>query len=122
MKTPLLLTFIITLFSLSTKAQITFPITRAFFGVDADLKSRILNGNLSSGDDWYTYPGTSGTASNGVHVIDTTGAAAILSGYLSDVAPWPKRMATFYRSMSQPPFTVVNNRLWLDAVFVRDYH
>ena len=24
--------------------------------------------------------------------------------------------------MSRPPFSVVNNRLWLDAIFVRDYH
>jgi hypothetical protein len=24
--------------------------------------------------------------------------------------------------MSKPPFSVINNRLWLDAIFVRDYH
>ena len=55
-------------------------------------------------------------------VIDTTGAAAIVAGYLSDASPWPKRMAPLYRSMSRPKFTVFNNRLWLDAIFVRDYH
>jgi hypothetical protein len=55
-------------------------------------------------------------------VIDTTGAAAIVAGYLSDVSPWPKRMAPLFRSMSRPKFSLINNRLWLDALFVRDYH
>ncbi len=31
-------------------------------------------------------------------------------------------MSSLYRTMSRPAFTVVNNRLWLDALFVRDYH
>jgi len=57
-----------------------------------------------------------------VFVIDTTGAAAIVAGYLSDANPWPKRMAPLYRSMSRPKFAVINNRIWLDAIFVRDYH
>ena len=121
MKTPLL-SFFIVLFSFSASSQITTPITKANFGVDADLKARMLNGNLTSGDDWYTFPGTSGTTSNGTFVIDTTGAAAVLAGYASDVSPFPKRMSSIFRTMSKPAFTVVNNRLWLDALFVRDYH
>ena len=120
MKTLLL--FILTIVALTTSAQITTPIIKAGFGVDADLKGRILNGALQTSDDWYVYPGTAGTASNGTQVIDTTGAAAIINGYATDVSPWPKRMASFYRGMAKPPYSIVNNRLWLDALFVRDYH
>lgn len=108
--------------TLNASAQITTPIIKAGFGVDADLKGRILNGALQTSDDWYMYPGTAGTASNGTQVIDTTGAAAILSAYAADASPWPKRMSTFFRGMSKPSFSIVNNRLWLDALFVRDYH
>ena len=121
MKTPLL-SFFISLLSLTASGQITTAITKANFGVDADLKARSLNGSLTTGDDWYTQPGTSGTVSNGTYVIDTTGAAAILAGYATDVSPFPRRMASIYRGMSRPAFSVVNNRLWLDALFVRDYH
>ena len=120
MKTPLLSLFV--LFSLTASSQITTPIVKANFGVDADLKARYVNGNLQSSDDWYVYPGTIGTSSNGTNVIDTTGAAAIVAGYATDASPWPKRSASLFRGMSRPAFTVVNNRLWLDALFVRDYH
>lgn len=99
--------------------QITTPVTRSGFGVDADLRSNFFNGFVQSGnDDWYNN-GTSGT---GLFVIDTTGAAAIRNGYASDVAPFPKRMASFYRTMSRPAFSINNNRMWLDALFIRDYH
>ena len=121
MKTPLL-SFLIVLFSFTASSQITTAMVKANFGVDADLKARMLNGNLTAGDDWYTFPGTSGTTANGTFVIDTTGAASVLAGYASDVSPFPKRMASIYRTMSRPAFSVVNNRLWLDALFVRDYH
>lgn len=100
-------------------AQITTPIVKANFGVDADLRANFFNGALSgSGDDWYNY-GNPGTGRN---VIDTTGAVAIIAGYLTDVSPWPIRRASFYRTMSVPTFSVINNRLWLDAIFIRDYH
>lgn len=106
-------------FSVTCSAQITTPIIKAGFGVDADLRAIYFNGFVQSGnDDWFN----NGTIGVGNMVIDTTGAAAIVAGYLSDVSPWPKRMAPLYRSMSRPKFTVVNNRLWLDAIFVRDYH
>ena len=117
-----LLLFALFILSLTSFAQITTPIVKAGFGVDADLKGRIVNGALQTGDDWYVYPGTAGTASNGTYVIDTTGAAAIINGYATDVSPWPRRMTSFYRGMSKPPYSIVNNRLWLDALFVRDYH
>ncbi|MGZ3911888.1 MAG: hypothetical protein ACXVBR_17505, partial [Flavisolibacter sp.] len=107
--------------SFTAQAQITTPIIRAGFGVDADLRARYFSGSLQNGnDDWFMLPGTG--LSLGEAVIDTTGAAAIVAGYTSDVSPFPKRMTSFYRAMSRPQFSVVNNRLWLDALFVRDYH
>jgi hypothetical protein len=119
MKQFLLSVFGVVYFSIVISAQITTPIIKAAFGVDADLRANYFNGFVQSGnDDWFN----NGTAGTGNFVIDTTGAAAIVAGYLSDASPWPKRMAPLYRSMSRPQFTVVNNRLWLDAIFVRDYH
>ncbi len=106
-------------FSVVISAQITTPIIKAAFGVDADLRANYFNGFVQSGnDDWFN----NGTAGTGNFVIDTVGAAAIVAGYLSDASPWPKRMAPLFRSMSRPQFSVINNRLWLDAIFVRDYH
>jgi hypothetical protein len=106
-------------YSVIVSAQITTPIIKAGFGVDGDLRTNFFNGFVQTGnDDWFN----NGTAGTGVFVIDTTGAAAIVAGYLSDVSPWPKRMAPLYRSMSRPKFAVINNRIWLDAIFVRDYH
>lgn len=117
MKTFLLLTFLWFLL-LPARAQITSPVIRANFGVDGDLRANSYNGQLQPSDDWFSN-GTSGT---GQAVIDTAGAAAIRAGYTSDVSPFSKRMASFYRTMSKPAFSVINNRLWLDALFVRDYH
>jgi len=100
-------------------AQITTPVIRANFGVDGDLRANYFNGALQSGnDDWFN----NGSAGSGLYVIDTFGAAAKVAGYLSDISPWPRRMASFYRVMSRPTFSINNNRLWLDALFVRDYH
>ena len=107
---------------LFSASQITTPIIKAGFGVDADARARFFNGVLQTSDDWFLMAGTPGTSINGEFVIDTTGAAGILAGYLTDISPWPRRMASFYRTMSKPQFSVVNNRLWLDAIFVRDYH
>jgi len=119
MKQILLTVIGVVFYSVIVSAQITTPIIKAAFGVDADLRANFFNGFVQSGnDDWFN----NGTAGTGSFVIDTIGAAAIVAGYLSDANPWPKRMAPLYRSMSRPKFTVFNNRLWLDAIFVRDYH
>jgi len=102
------------------KSQITTPVIKARFGVDADLRANFFNGLVQAGnDDWFNLVAadTSGKA-----VIDTTGAAAMIAGYLGDASPWPRRMASHYRTMSRPTFSIVNNRLWLDALWVRDYH
>lgn len=95
--------------------QITGPVIRAGFGVDADLRANFFNGFIQSGnDDWYR-----NNAGTGVFIIDTTGAAAIVNGYISNPA---SRKYSFYRTMNYPQYTVVNNRLLIDAVFIRDYH
>ena len=86
-------------------SQITTPIVKANFGVDADVRANFFNGGISaSGDDWFIMgPGT------GLNVIDTNGAAAKIAGYLTDISPWPRRMASFYRTMSKPQFSNVNH-------------
>src|SRR5215510_2756463 len=102
-----------------SQAQGTTPIVKANFGVDADLRANYFNALITgAGDDWWN----NGTAGTGRLVIDSTGAAAIVAAYNSDVSPWPVRMSSFWRGMSLPKFTIWNNRLWLDAIFVRDYH
>jgi len=78
-----------------------------------------FDATLATGDDWFVYPGTTGTTSNGTLVIDTAGAAAMVKAYSTNATT---RLNTFYRGMNRPPYSIVNNRLWLDALFVRDYH
>lgn len=96
-------------------AQIITPQVKAKFGIDADLNANYFNGsNLAGNDDWYkSVPGT------GISVIDTTGAAAILANYNSNVS---SRYNTIIRNMSYPSFSEVNGVLLMDAVFVRDFH
>lgn len=63
-------------------AQITTPVIRANFGVDADLRSNYFNGLVQSGnDDWFKLPASVGT---GQFVVDTAGAALILAQYGAD--------------------------------------
>lgn len=99
------------------EAQITTSIIKANFGVEADLEANYFNNNIQSGnDDWFN---NSSAAYTGRGVIDTTGAAAIIARYATDPA---FRQLPFYRTMSVPPYSVVNNHMLIDAVFVRDYH
>ena len=110
--------FLLFVVSQSLRAQITTAIIKANFGVDADLRSNYFNGAVQAGnDDWFRYPGIGSTL--GEFVIDTTGAAALLAGYTSNPA---SRRLPFYRTMRFTPFSVVNNRKLIDAVFTRDYH
>ncbi len=98
-------------------SQITSPVIRGNFGVDADLRANYFNGALQAGnDDWYNQTGTPGT---GQFVIDTTGAAAIVARYATDI---PFRRTTFVRTMRYPAYSIINNRVLLDAILVRDYH
>jgi hypothetical protein len=114
MKTLLLLIF--SLFTFTTYSQVTTPIIKANFGVDADLRANYFNNfNLNGNDDWFN----NGTAGFGEMVIDTAGAASIMSRYLVDPA---FRHLPFYRTMRHPQYSIINNRLWIDAIFIRDYH
>ncbi len=95
--------------------QITTPVVKANFGVDGELRANFFNGSVITGnDDWYRNSGTIGEG-----IIDTTGAAFILNKYATD----PNfRKLPFFRGMRFPQFSVVNNRLLIDAIFMRDYH
>ncbi len=112
-----ILFFLLSFISLNiTRAQITTPVIKANFGVDADLRANYFNGAPNSAvDDWYN----NGTAGTGQFMIDTIGAAAIVSGYTTNPA---SRMWPFSRLMRPAPYTTVNNRLVIDAIFHRDFH
>lgn len=115
----LILRLIIPLFLIpvALAAQITTPVIRANFGVDADLRSNFFNGLVQSGnDDWFKYPASVGT---GQFIVDTSGAAQILAQYAADP---DFRKLPFFRNMRFAPYSVVNNRLLVDAYYVRDYH
>ncbi len=117
MKTILWLLLFLFCSPLYHNGQITVPVIKANFGVDADLRSNYFNGLVQSGnDDWFKLPATIGT---GQFIIDTAGAAAILAGYASNSA---LRKLPFFRTMRFPNYSVVNNRLLIDAYYVRDYH
>lgn len=96
-------------------AQITTPIIKANFGVDGDLRANFFNSFIVNGnDDWFR-----NNAGTGEFIIDTTGANFILSRYAAD----PNfRRIPFFRGMRFPQFSVVNGRMLLDAIFIRDYH
>jgi hypothetical protein len=114
MKTNLLIAFI--LFPAILMAQITTPVVKANFGVDADLRANYFNSVIMAGnDDWFN----NGTGGSGAFVIDTAGAAARVARYLTDL---PYRRLPFSAGMKYPQFSVVNNRLLYDAYFYRDYH
>ncbi|MFI5132238.1 MAG: T9SS type A sorting domain-containing protein [Chitinophagales bacterium] len=111
------LILLLLIFSSTVSSQITSPVIRANFGVDADLRANYYNNALQAGnDDWYNLPGTAGA---GQFIIDTTGAAAIVARYATDVA---FRRTSFARTMRFPAYSVINNRTLLDAILVRDFH
>ncbi len=113
MKTPILF---LLLLSIGAKAQITTPVINAGFGVDAELRTNFFNGKIQPDtDDWFT----NGIAGTGDFVIDTMGAAAIKARYAIDPA---FRKQPFFRTMRVPPYSIVNNRIWIDAVYIRDYN
>ncbi len=96
-------------------AQITSPVIRANFGLDADLRANFFNGAvLHDNDDWFRDI----TTGNGVRILDTTGAAAIVSGYTSN--PASKGFA-FARGMRYPVLSTINGKILYDASYVRDY-
>ncbi|MFT3846748.1 MAG: T9SS type A sorting domain-containing protein [Lacibacter sp.] len=106
----------ILLFQQQAEAQITSPIIKANFGVDADLRSNFFNGFLQAGnDDWFSNT----VGGGGEFVIDTAGAAALLARYTAQPA---SRMQPFFRGMRKPQFSIVNGYMWIDGIFIRDHH
>jgi len=97
-------------------AQTISPSLKAGFGIEGELRANYFNNFVQSGnDDWFNM----GTPGAGVFVIDTTGAAAMVARYAVDPA---FRQLPFFRTMKYPAYSVVNNHLLLDAIFIRDYH
>lgn len=96
-------------------AQITTPVKKANFGVDGELRANFFDGSIETGnDDWFRNNGTVGE-----FIIDTTGAAYLMSRYAADPS---SRRLPFFRNMRFPQFSVINGRLLIDAIFIRDYH
>ena len=115
MKKNILLVFSFLFFYSILPAQITTPVVKANFGVDGELRANYFNGAISTGnDDWFRNNG-----SVGEFIIDTTGAAYLLNRYAT--VPSSRRLP-FFRNMRFPQFSVINNRLLIDAIFIRDYH
>lgn len=109
---PLVLLFL----AWQARAQITTPVIKAGFGVDGDLRANFFNNVTSNGnDDWFK----TGATGPGVSIIDTTGAQGILNRY--NIQP-QSRQWSFTRGMAFPQFSIVNNRLLIDGIFIRDYH
>lgn len=98
------------------QAQLSAPVRRANFGIEADLRANYLNSFPDPGaDDWFD----NATAGSGTFIIDTTGAAFITQLYISNPAT---RMLPLFRGMRYPQFAIVNNNMLIDAVFIRDHH
>lgn len=100
----------------SLQAQITTAVKRANFEVDGGLRANIFNGTSNSGsDDWFG----NGDPGTGTFIIDTTGADYIRQLYINNPGT---RMLPLFRSMRYPQFSIVNNSMLIDAVFIRDHH
>ncbi|HYF30049.1 MAG TPA: T9SS type A sorting domain-containing protein [Chitinophagaceae bacterium] len=115
MKRTLTVLALLIIVSASVQAQITTPVIRANFGVDGDLRANFFNSFLNNGnDDWFR-----NNAGTGDFIIDTTGASYILSRYAAD----PNfRRVPFFRGMRHPQFSIVNGKMLIDGIFIRDYH
>lgn len=108
--------FVLVYCCMEAHGQITSPIIKANFGVDADLSANYFNGFVNAGnDDWFN----NGNPGPGTFVIDTTGAAYINKLYITNPAT---RMAPFFRGMRYPQFSVVNGVMLIDGIFIRDHH
>jgi hypothetical protein len=103
------------LLSVKTPCQIITPVKKANLGVEADLKANYFDSiPFPDDDDWF--PGNTGT---GLYLIDTTGAAGIMSQYLVDP---DYRKRCFTRPMNYPIYSIVNGKFLYDAIYVRDHY
>lgn len=116
-----LLILLLAFYTYGSKAQVIIPVIEGKFGVDADAQSNIFidaSSPCSDCDDWWYDQLLSG--GNGLFVIDTTGAGAIVKGYLTN--PAGTHNVPFYRKMRYQAFEQNDQRTLIDAIFVRDYH
>ena len=94
-------------------AQLTNGGTNAYFGVDGDTRNNYVKYGTVSGliatDDWFS------SSSSSYNVIDTSNAATYLS-LLQGGAN-----LGFNKRMSVPLYSKMNGKLWLDAVYGRDF-
>lgn len=107
----------VTVFSCALNAQLQSGGSHAGFAVDADTKVGYSKFGPSTAttfnnDDWFLPNAYSGT---GIGVIDTNGTSTYLTSLQA------KNNISFSLRMSKPMFSVVNNKLWLDAIYARDY-
>ena len=109
--------------AICVKAQVITPTIVGKFGVDGEVQMNLFGSSTSntpctSCDDWYYKFVTSAGGGSSYFVIDTTGAGAIVAGY-SNAA---NRNIPFYRKQNYPAYYQLDERTFIDAVFVRDYH
>jgi hypothetical protein len=109
--TPLL--FLACLLPFLSSAQLSNGGINAYFGVDGDTRNNYVKyGNvygLIPSDDWFS------SSASSLNVIDTSNAFTyynLLQGGAN---------LGFNKRMSVPLFSKINGRLWLDAVYGRDY-
>jgi len=112
-KTVLLTATGVCLLCLNLSAQLSLYGLNANFGVDADTRAgttkygKQTSPNIT--DDWFSLNQT------GKGVLDTINA----SFYKSQLQA--NKNISFIQPMSKPLFSTVDNKLWLDAVYIRDY-
>ena len=103
----------VVLLPLLSNAQLTNGGTNAYFGIDGDTRSNYVKYGTSSGniasDDWFS------SSPFSFNVIDTSNATNLFN-LLQGGAN-----IGFNKRMSVPLFSKINGRLWLDAVYGRDY-
>ena len=108
---------IILLFQSQLSAQLTNGGRIGGFTIDGDTKVGYAKfgpttASAFNDGDWFLPVAYSGT---GKPVLDTTGASVYKTKLQAN------QNISFSTRMSVPKYTVVNNRLFLDALFVRDY-
>ncbi|MBZ5856523.1 T9SS type A sorting domain-containing protein [Flavihumibacter profundi] len=115
----LIIIIILSLFGLPNAiSQITSPTNKANFGVDGEVRASFLGllpQPAATSHDWFA-----NTISGPPRfMIDTTGAAAITARYVTDLN---FRKLPFFRVLKYDPFTILDGRMLIDAVYIRDYH
>jgi hypothetical protein len=105
--------FLTSLLPFSTFSQLTNGGTNAYFGIDGDTRINFVKYGTVSGliptDDWFS-------SSPSLYSVIDTSNASIYNGLLSGGGN-----IGFNKRMSVPLFSKINGRLWMDAVYGRDY-